>query len=226
MNQKPQSVFAKMRSCLIRGALFLLPIWLCAFVIGIVYSLCEAWLGGLTSALVRLVVPSDWLTGMFANGHIPGLSLVTAFLLLYALGAIASWQIGRQGLRLVDWLFLAIPGVKTVYSAARKVIDAIGEPGKSRFQKVVLVEFVPGIKTLGFVTNETLAPGGEKYYVIFIPHMPNPTGGFVVVMPAAKVVETDMRPDEGLKMGVSLGVLLPPGLPLDKLGSGDQPAAK
>lgn len=213
---KPQTVFARVRGCLIRGALFLLPIWLCAFVVSIVYSLCEAWLGGLTSAIVRWLVPGDWLPGMFSNGHIPGLSMVTAFVLLYVLGAVASWKFGRQGLRVVDWLFLTIPGVKTVYAAARKVIDAIGEPGKSRFQKVVLVEFVPGIKTLGFVTNETVSPAGEKFYVLFIPHMPNPTGGFVVVVPAANVIETDMRPDEGLKMGVSLGVLLPPGLPLDK----------
>ncbi len=216
MNQKPSSVFARVRTCLIRGAMFLLPIWLCAFVIGIVYSLCEAWLGGLTSAMVRWVVPSDWLTGVFSNGHIPGLSIVTAFILLYVLGAVASWQIGRQGLRVVDWLFLSIPGVKTVYAAARKIIDAIGEPGKSRFQKVVLVEFVPGIKILGFVTNETVSDKGEKFYVVFIPHMPNPTGGFVVVIAAANVIETTLRPEEGLKMGVSLGVLLPPGLPLDQ----------
>jgi uncharacterized membrane protein len=119
MNQKTKDVFARVRSCLIRGALFIVPIWLCAFVVGIVYSLAEAWLGGITSYLVRLVVPSDWLTGMFANGHIPGLSLVTAFFVLYVIGAVASWKIGRQGLRMIDWLFLTIPGVKTVYAAAR-----------------------------------------------------------------------------------------------------------
>lgn len=214
MTQPNKSVFARIRAALIRGALFVLPIWLCIFVVGIVYNLCETYLGGLTAAIVSWLVPSDWLPGFAANGHVPGLSMVTAFLLLYVLGAVASWQIGRQGLRMFDLLFLAIPGVSTVYSAARKMIDAIGD-GQSRFKKVVLIDWPgPGIKTLGFVTNETQTDDGNKAYFVFVPTMPNPTSGFVVVANVADVIETDMRPEEALKLCMSLGVLAPPVLPL------------
>ena len=216
MNQSTKSVFSRIRAALIRGALFLLPIWLCAFVVGIAYNLCENWLGGLTAAIVNCLVPANWLPEFAANGHIPGLSMVTAFGLLYLIGAIASWHVGRQGLRMFDLLFLAIPGVSTVYSAARKMIDAIGEPGKSRLKKVVLIDWPgPGIKTLGFVTNETLSPAGEKHYFVFVPTMPNPTSGFVVVVAATSVIETTMAPEEALRLCMSLGVLSPPALPLD-----------
>lgn len=215
MTQPTKSVFARFRVALIRGALFILPIWLCVFVVGIVYNLCESWLGGLTAAVVSWLVPADWLPGFAANGHIPGLSMLVAFALLSVIGAVASWQIGRQGLRMFDLLFLAIPGVSTVYSAARKMIDAIGEPGQSRFKKVVLIDWPgPGIKTLGFVTNETETPDGVKQYFVFVPTMPNPTSGFVVVVPVSEAIETTMRPEEALKLCMSLGVLAPSVLPI------------
>jgi uncharacterized membrane protein len=80
----------------------------------------------------------------------------------------------------------------------------------------VLIEFAPGLKTLAFVTNEVTTLEGVKHYIVFVPHMPNPTGGFIVVVPAAQVTETTMRPEEALKMGVSLGVLTPAGFTVDK----------
>jgi uncharacterized membrane protein len=148
------------------------------------------------------------------------LSVLFALVLFSAIGLTASWHFGRQGLKLFDGVFLSLPILRSIYSAARKLFDAFGEPGgKARFQKVVFVDWPGnGARTIGFVTNELVPEnGGEKRYVLFVPCMPNPTGGFVVVVPASKVVETEISPEEGLKFGLTLGVLVPPAMPLDKL---------
>lgn len=216
-----KSIVGHLKSLLIRGALFIAPIWLCIFLGDLIYKLCESSLGAITSQIVRWLLPAGWLSGAFANGHIPGLSLVAAAILFGIIGLIASWSPGQAGLRLIDYLFLAIPGLNMIYAAARKVIDALGEPGKSRFRKVVLVSWPsPEVRTVGFVTNEVAAPDQEKVYWLFVPHMPNPTSGFVLVVRASDVLETDMTPEEGLKLCLSLGVLAPPTVPLQNRRSG------
>lgn len=207
-------VLKRLRSWLMRGALFVIPIWLTLFCVSILYSLCETWLGAATEQLVRWFVPAQWLAWLnLPNGHIPGLSLVTALVLLAMVGMLASWPIGQRGLRLIDYLFLAIPGVKTIYSSTRKIIDAIGDPTQSRFQKVVLVTWPsPGTQTIGFVTNEVVEPGtGRTKYYVFIPTVPNPTAGFVVIVDANDVTLTDYTPEEGLRLAISLGVSAPTG---------------
>lgn len=210
-----KNILGHFKSLLIRGALFMAPIWLCIFLGDLIYRLCENSLGSVTSQIVRWILPSEWLAGVFANGHVPGLSLLTAAILFGIIGLVASWSPGQAGLRLIDYLFLAIPGLNMVYAAARKVLDALAEPGKSRFRKVVFVSWPsPEVRTVGFVTNEVLTPENEKAYWIFVPHMPNPTSGFVLIVKACNVVETDMTPEEGLKLCLSLGVLAPPLAPL------------
>jgi uncharacterized membrane protein len=206
-------LFKRMRDALVRGALFVTPIWLTLVVVSILYSLCETWLGAFTDTMVRLLVPADWLNWLgISNGHIPGLSLFTALLLLGALGTIASWHVGRQGLRLIDHLFLSIPGIKHIYSAVRKIIDAVGEPGKSRFQKVVLVTWpAKGCQTIGFVTNEVKEAGTDRLqYWVFIPTVPNPTAGFTMLVYADDVQHTNWTAEDGLKLAMSLGVIAPP----------------
>ncbi len=202
----------RLRSLIVRGLLFIVPIWLTITVVGFVYSLSETWLGALTDQSVRLILPASWLNGPLAEGHVPGLSLVVLLLMLTGVGLVASWPMGVQGLRLVDHVFLAIPGVRSLYSASRKIIDSLGDPSQSRFQKVVLFNWA-GVKTLGFQTGTT-EQEGRKCVFVFVPHMPNPTSGFLVLIPEDEVKDTGLTPEEGIKLGMSLGVLAPPKLPV------------
>lgn len=208
----PNQFFNKVKLALTRGVLFIMPVWLTAVLVGFVYQISETWLSQAGTQIVLWLLPASWYMHWFPDGHIPGVSLLLAFTLLLATGAVASCPIGKKGLRVIDWFFLSIPGLRSVYASLRKIVDALGEPGKSRFQKVVFVEWpTKGIRTVGFVTNEIPAQAdGEKQYVLFVPHMPNPTSGFVVLVDESRVVETQMTPDEGLKYCLSLGVLAPP----------------
>lgn len=207
------------RSSIIRGAMFIAPLWLTIVLAGMGYNLVEnSAFGDLVAQVVRWLSPGGFLGGRFADGRVPGLSLLLAFITLGAIGFVASWHFGRQGLKLFDRLFLALPGLRVVYAGVRKVIDTVAESGKNRFQKVVFVSYpTPDTKTVAFVTNEVVCENGEKRYVLFVPMMPNPTSGFVLIMPASKVTETNMTPEEGLQFGISLGVLTPSSVQLDKI---------
>lgn len=210
-----KTAFKHLRDFMVRGALFLIPIWVTLVIVQIVYGLCETWFGAATAQVVSLVFPQSWLQAIGAtDGHIPGLSVLTALALLAVLGAIGSWHVGQRGLRLLDHLFLAIPGIKTVYATVRSMLDAVGEPGKSRFQKVVFLDWAgPKTRTLGFVTNEVTDTAGKRFYYVFVPTVPNPTAGFVMLVAEEDVVVTDFTPEQGLKLAMSLGVIAPGGVP-------------
>ena len=205
------------RASLMRGALFIAPLGLTIFLAGMAFNFIEnSIVGDITAKVVRALLP-DGIGGRFVDGHIPGLALIVALTFLGLIGGIASWHFGRIGLKLLDRLFQALPLLRVVYSPLRKVIDTV-QSGQSRFQKVVFVEWPNAdCKTIAFVTNEIQGEDGEKRYVVFLPMMPNPTSGFVMVVPASKVTETSMTPEDGLQFGLSLGVLTPPSVRLDRI---------
>lgn len=201
----------RVRASITRGVLFIVPFAVTWFVVGLVAGMADGWLGPLLAAIVRAVVPASWLTGPFEGGHIPGLSLLVFIALLYAVGRFASWHVGRRGLRLIDHLFQAIPGVRFIYSAARKVVDAVGDTTQATFQRAVLVNWGhTDTKTIGFVTNEIVdRTSGRKYLVLFIPTPPNPASGFVVWVSEEEATDPGISMEEALKVVLSLGVLTP-----------------
>jgi len=205
----------RMSAYLVRGVLFLLPVIVTVLIVGFVYNQGESWLGEATAYLVRLLLPVSWL-GPFTDGHIPGLSLLLLLGIIMLLGWISSMKFGRQGLRLIDHIFLSIPFVRAIYSAARKVVDAVGDPKQSKFQRVVFLDWPGrGTRVLGFVSGEvTNASNGEKYLVVFVPHIPNPTSGFVMWVPERETTDAGMTPQQGFSLCMSLGVLAPPSLPI------------
>ena len=207
-----------LRASLMRGALFLAPLGLTILIMGMVYNFVEnSIVGDLTAGLVKAVLPQGVLGGRFADGRIPGLALTVTVSVLCVIGGLASWHFGRRGLKLVDAIFQAVPVLRVIYSPLRKVVETM-ESGQSRFQKVVFVDWpTADCQTIAFVTNEFVGKDGTKNYVLFLPMMPNPTSGFVLIRPASKVTESTMTPEEGLQFGISLGVLTPPSVRLDQV---------
>jgi uncharacterized membrane protein len=89
-------------------------------------------------------------------------------------------------------------------------MDSFSASGKAGFKQVVVTEFpMKGIRTIGFVTNESLDKVGNKLLYIFIPTAPNPTSGFLQIVNAKDVIQIDTPVDDALKMVVSAGGVLP-----------------
>lgn len=206
-------VMQQMRTFLWRGALFLLPIAVTIFIARFSFSLVDSYLGGATAALVRLIIP-HWLLGPFPDGHIPGLSMVLLVFVLIVLGAIASWKVGSQGLRIIDYVALKIPVIGPIYASTRKFVDSIGNA--DRFQRVVFLKiFGENLRGLAFVTGETVDTVSRiKTLWVFYPHIPNPTSGVLLNVLEKDTVPIDVPPQECFKWLMSLGTLMPAEMPL------------
>ncbi len=201
------------RAYFMRGLFFVVPIAVTLWLVGFTLNLADAWLGTTIRSLVSVLLPDSSASLEAASwfGFVVSITSVLALCAaLVALGKLASYRVGKEGLRLVDHLFIHIPGVNAVYRAARKMVEAFGDGGAGSFQRCVYLRF-PGVYfTLGFVTKEVTEVGtGRKMLFVFVPQGPNPTGGFTQLVPADETYDAGMTPDQGLQLVVSMGVLAP-----------------
>jgi len=136
---------------------------------------------------------------------------VLFILLILLTGWVASGIIGRLALGWLDRLLKQVPFVKTIYSSARQLTDAVFVD-RSSLRKTVLAEYPrQGLLAIGFLTSDdriTLADGRKAVFVFF-PTTPNPTSGWLALIPESDITETAMSIEEGLKLVVSGGVIRP-----------------
>ena len=142
------------------------------------------------------------------------IALVLALILVACLGLVARNYFGRQIIKWLDSALLRIPLLNKIYSATKQVNDAFSASNKTAFRTVVLVEYpYPGTYALGFVTSEPpkemLARMKQDMLCVFVPTTPNPTGGFLLLVPEDKAVKLEMSVPDGIKYIISLGSILP-----------------
>jgi len=141
------------------------------------------------------------------------LALVLAALLITGVGVLAQYYIGK---RLIEWLdtaMMQVPFLNKFYGAIKQVNEAFSG-NKNSFKTVVMVEFPSaGIYSIGFITNEQTGEVQQKtkenVVSVFVPTTPNPTSGFLILVPEDKVTKLDMSVADGIKYIVSLGSISP-----------------
>ena len=145
---------------------------------------------------------------------LPGLGLLVAVIILTFLGAVGANLIGRALITAGDRFLSNVPVVKNIYSLFKQLFETIASNQESSFRDMVLVEYPKkGTWCIGFVTapikGEVLAKLGEGMIGVFVPTTPNPTSGFYMFVPKAEVIDLDMSVEEGAKMIVSVGMVVP-----------------
>ncbi|QGP92518.1 hypothetical protein MGLY_19000 [Neomoorella glycerini] len=148
--------------------------------------------------------------------RIPGLGLVVTVTVVIVAGFLATNYIGRFLLNLWDELMYRIPLVNSIYRTVKQMVEAIWREDKKAFQKVVMIEYPRhGIFSLGFLTGPAPAEASMRAAAdlvnVFIPTTPNPTSGFLLMVPAEDVVPLDMPVEDGIKLIISAGVVGPAG---------------
>ena len=144
-------------------------------------------------------------------------ALLLAGALISVAGLLARYYIGK---RLIEWLDTAlmnVPLLNKFYGAIKQVNEAFSG-NKNSFKTVVLVEFPnTGSYSVGFITSEAQgeveSKSGKKLVGVFIPTTPNPTSGFLILVPEEKITRLDMSVADGFKYIVSLGAIAPEQLP-------------
>lgn len=141
---------------------------------------------------------------------IPGVGFGITIVLIYLVGIIASNVGGRRLIHYGESLLAKVPVFRPVYSGIKQILESFSAPGKTGFLQVVLVEFPrKGMRTIGFVTNESSNESGEKLLNIFVPTSPNPTSGFLQIAREGEVIRINISVDDALKMVVSGGKMSP-----------------
>ena len=143
-----------------------------------------------------------------------GLRVLAVFLfvaVLYIIGLVSRTFIVRKTLSLGEALLERIPVIKTLYRGSKQLMETIATPAKRAFREVVMIEYPRnGIWIIAFVTGRlTIHNTGELFVNLFVPTTPNPTSGFLLLLPACDVRATNLSVEEGVKLVMSAGVLTP-----------------
>jgi uncharacterized membrane protein len=143
------------------------------------------------------------------------LSTLIVLLLVTLLGYVSRHMFGRYLLSVGERIMLSIPGVNAVYNTVKQIVDTFGSQKRNLFSKVVLIEF-PRKDTwvIGFLTSKTRgeaqAKTDQEVWTVFVPTTPNPTSGFLILVPIKDIVELEMSVGEGMKLIISGGGVVPP----------------
>jgi uncharacterized membrane protein len=159
-------------------------------------------------------LPPEYNPDQVLGVAIPGLGVIFTFLLLVITGMLAANFVGRAFVNGWESLLDRIPVVRAVYSAVKKFAEMVFSDKSESFKNVLLIQYPrEGLYSLAFQTSSELGEvqgrTGEEVVCTFVPTTPNPTSGFIIIVPRKDVIVLDMDVDEALKMIISLGVVIP-----------------
>lgn len=189
----------------IAGLLVWVPIWITLLVIGFIADLMDRTLS---------LVPHQYQPDALFGFHIPGLGLVFTLLLVFFTGALATNFFGSRLVTMWELLMGKIPVVRSIYSGSKQVMQTIFKPEGQSFKKAVLVKFPHRDSwSVAFQTGtgfpEAQQKIGEELISVYVPTTPNPTGGYLLLIPRKDTIELDMSVEEAFKLIISLGVVTP-----------------
>lgn len=194
-----------MKKYLIAGLLVWMPL-------GITFLVVRAIVDFLDRTL--LLLPYAYQPDTIIGFHIPGFGVVLAVVMVLTTGMIVANLLGRRIVAAWESLLARIPVVRNLYAGIKQILEAVLATDSKSFRKVLLVEYPrKGVWSLAFMTSSDLGEVQQKtagdVVSVFIPTTPNPTSGFVLMVQKSEVIEMDMSVEEGLKMIISMGVVVP-----------------
>ncbi len=160
------------------------------------------------------IIPAKYQPDALLGVHIPGLGVILTILVLLVTGVMAANFVGRAFVGGWESLMDRIPVVRAIYSAAKNFAEMVFSDSSQSFKKVLLIQYPrEGLYSLAFQTSSELGEvqgrTGEAVVCCFLPTTPNPTSGFIIIVPKKDITVLDMEVDEALKMIISLGVVVP-----------------
>jgi uncharacterized membrane protein len=198
-------MIARLRGYLIAGLLVWVPLGITVLVVRLLVDLMDRTL---------VLWPPAWRPEAVFGFEIPGLGFALTFIVVILTGMAVANLIGRRLVSAWESLLARIPLVRTIYSVVKQVLQTVMSTNSSAFRKVLLVEYPrKGMWTVAFMagegSDEIQGRLGQEMITVFVPHAPNFTSGFIIVMPRNEAIVLDTSVEEAMKMVMSLGMTLP-----------------
>ena len=204
------------RNRMVSGMLVLVPVGVTLLVMRWVLG----WMAGFLQPHLRVAV--DRLEAALHLEHVPPAALeiaitvisVLGFLaVVYLAGGLAKDVIGRRLIAAAESILMRVPLARSIYSAAKQVVEAVAMPTQANLRTVVLLEFPRRESwSVGFMTGRVADSGPQDMLKVFVPTTPNPTTGFFIMLPFQQVTMTDLTVEEAFKVIMSGGIVSPAAL--------------
>tara|TARA_B110000285_G_scaffold224175_1_gene280647 strand:+ start:449 stop:1063 length:615 start_codon:yes stop_codon:yes gene_type:complete len=199
--KKKKPIILRLRNYFFTGVIVLIPIGFTLY---------------LSKFLINLsakLVPTGLNPNTYLPYSIPGIEIILTFIFITIIGGLSLSFLGKKFLQIIDDLFKRIPILRTIYSAIGQMTESFRQQDGSK-KSVVLVEYPrKGSWAVGFSTKENTGEIKNKINKnlinVFVPTTPNPTSGFLLMIPKEDLIYLDMTFEEASKFIVSAGTSIP-----------------
>lgn len=209
----------RLRTQLMAGITVIAPLWITGWVLWTLFGLAEQFSRPLIKPFLPIPDNPQW--------YYRGGAFLLTVLILLVVGTITTNVLTRRVLHEARAALERLPVVRTIYSPVRKLMETMTSPDSAGFKQVVLFEYPRrGTWTLGFLAGDVpFEDARPPAHSIFIPTAPNPTTGFMLIVPIEDIRPTSLTIEQAFQMIVSAGVAVPSGLRLpNDVGIGVKPA--
>ena len=195
-----KDLLLRLRRYLVTGLIVIAPVFITVAVLLWLFNTLDAILGRyLEDVLGR---------------RLPGLGVVALLLLLLLIGWVSQKALGQRAVATGNRLMSRLPLIRKIYNASAQIVGSVLDREEKLFQACALIEYPsPGTYSLVFVTAQAPARVsehlGEPATSVFLPTVPNPTTGYLLILPARRVHRLDISVEEGFKLVLSAGVAVP-----------------
>ncbi len=223
----PPSKTSQLRRMFLTGLLTLLPIWLTWVVVKFVFTLLsdmsKPWVGPIAQRIASSFPSAlGWFNAAFVQATI---ALIATLALIVFVGWLARRVFGQRLLSWLELLVQRIPLANMIYNGSRKLLDILQtQPGST--QRVVMIEFPhQNMKAIGLVTRVIHEEGtGRELAAVYVPTTPNPTSGYLEIVPVERLTPTDWTVDQAMSFIISGGAVAPDTVPFTSAAQAAQGA--
>ena len=200
--KKKKSFTLKLRNYFFTGVVVLIPIGFTLYLTKILVSLSSK------------LIPNKINPNSYLHFEIPGLEIFLTIIFITVIGGLSLSFFGRKFLQIIDDLFRRIPILRTIYSAIGQMTETFTQKNNNNKKSVVLIEYPrKGTWAVGFATKDNKGKIKNKLnrdlVNVFVPTTPNPTSGFLLMVPKEDVIYLDINFEEASKFIVSAGTSNP-----------------
>lgn len=207
---RPLTVVGRLRAYFFAGVLVVAPISITFYIAYLILDFVDS--------RVTPFIPTHYNPNTYLPFGIPGLGLLILLVAVTLIGATTAGYLGRVFVRLSETILVRMPVIRGIYGAVKQLVETVFGHKANAFRQVVLIEWPrEGVWTMGLITTKTATEIQEHFtedvVTIMVLTTPNPTSGYLVILPRDKVIPLKMSVEDAMKMILSSGIVVPPYTP-------------
>lgn len=193
----------------LNGLFFLLPIAITVSLFNFCFSMLKKWF----DPLKHFAETHNNIIAQIIS-KIPHFEIILVILFIFIIGLISKTFLIKPFVHFFEHVLDQIPFIRSIYFGVKKLVSAFSGQDTLSFKEVVILEFPKaGVFSIGFLTNETateMSPQtNTQFFNVFVPHTPNPTTGFFLMVPQNAIHRTILTRQEAMALIMSGGILQP-----------------